>query len=224
MNSSLLGDRLVTLVVEAALILGASDLAAAAADPAQTIPLILGEHFGAAWRAVLLGLVVFAYFSCAGAAQAAAARLIFSYARDGVLPGAAWLRAVSSHGVPANAMVFTAGVGVVVTSAAYLDVGAVNANALLVAYAVGGIYLSFQLVVAGHLWAAARGFRPDGEFRLGRASIPVAIGALVYGVAMLVNLCWPRPVDTVAGWLPLAALVGIAVPGVFLALRSRVPH
>src|SRR5262245_5277754 len=220
MMASLLGAGLVTFVVVVALILGARDLRAAAADPTQTIPLILGEHFGAEGRAFLLILVVFAYFSCAAAVQAAAARLIYSYARDGALPGSAWLRAVSEHKVPANAILFTAGVGLLATGATYLDVGAVNANALLVSYAVVGIYLSFQAVVLARLVAGVRGWKPEGGYSLGSWSMPVAAAALAYGVAMIVNLCWPRPVDTVAGWLTLAAALLILVPGVVLA-RSR---
>jgi amino acid transporter len=221
MMASLLGAGLVTFIVVAALILGARDLGAAAADPAQTIPLILGEHFGAGGRAFLLLLVVFAYFSCAAAVQAAAARLIYSYARDGALPGSAWLRAVSPHKVPANAILFTAAVGLLATAATYLDVGAVNANALLVSYAVVGIYLSFQAVVLARLIAGARGWKPDGEYSLGRWGMPVAAAALVYGVAMIVNLCWPRPADAVAGWLTLSAALLILVPGALLAARRR---
>jgi amino acid transporter len=222
MMASLLGAGVVTFVVVVALILGARDLRAAAADPAQTIPLILGEHFGGTGRALLLVLIVFAYFSCAAAVQAAATRLIYSYARDGALPGSAWLRAVSSaHKVPANAILFTAGVGLLATGATYLDVGAVNANALLVSYAVVGIYLSFQSVVAARLLAGLRGWRPEGEFSLGRWGMPIALVALVYGVAMIVNLCWPRPVDSMAGWLTLAAALLILVPGVLLARGRR---
>jgi amino acid transporter len=219
MMASLLGAGLVTFVVVVALILGARDLAAAAADPAQTIPLILGEHFGAGGRAFLLVLVVFAYFSCAAAVQAAAARLIYSDARDGALPGSAWLRAVSEHKVPANAIVFTAAVGLLATGATYLDVGAVNANALLVSYAVVGIYLSFQAVVLARLLAGVRGWKPEGGYSLGRWGMPVAAGALAYGVAMIVNLCWPRPADAAAGWLTLAAALLILVPGALLAAR-----
>lgn len=221
MMASLLGAGLVTFVAVAALILGARDLRAAAADPAQTIPLILGEHFGAGGRAFLLVLVVFAYFSCAAAVQAAAARLIYSYARDGALPGSAWLRAVSTHRVPANAILFSAGVGLLATGATYVDLGAVNANALLVSYAVVGIYLSFQAVVLARLVAGARGWRPEGEYSLGRWGMPVAAAALAYGAAMIVNLCWPRPAHTVAGWLTLAAALLILVPGALLARGRR---
>jgi amino acid transporter len=153
--------------------------------------------------------------------QAAAARLIYSYARDGALPGSAWLRAVSPHKVPANAILFTAAVGLLATAATYIDVGAVNANALLVSYAVVGIYLSFQAVVLARLIAGARGWKPDGEYSLGRWGMPVAAAALVYGVAMIVNLCWPRPADAVAGWLTLSAALLILVPGALLAARGR---
>lgn len=223
MIGSLLGAGLVTLVVEVALILGASDLRAAAADPAQTIPLILGQHFGRVASAFLLVLVVLAFFSCAAAVQAAAARLIYSYARDGMLPRSDWLRAVSPHGVPANAMRFTAVAGVIVTALTWIDVGAVNMNALVVSYAVAGIYLSFQAVVVARLVAAARGFEPDGAFHLGRGGVPLAAAALAYGVLMLVNLCWPRPADQIAGWLPLAAVAVIALPGAALAATCRLP-
>jgi amino acid transporter len=219
MIASLLGAGVVTAIVVAALILGASDLAKAAADPAQTIPLILGEHFGPRGLRLLLALVVFAFFSCAAAIQAAAARLVFSYARDGQVPASAWLRVVSAHGVPARAILFTAGVGALVTAAACVDVGALNANALLVSYAVAGIYVSFQAVIVARLIAGARGWRPEGEFTLGRWGTVIASGGLLYGVLMLLNLCWPRPADQVAGWLSLVSVLIVAVPGVILALR-----
>lgn len=217
MITSLLGAALVTFLVEAALILGSSDLVAATADPAQTIPLILGERLGPGFRTLIVGLVVFAYFSCAAAVQAAGARLIFSYARDKAVPGSRWLQAVSSHGVPGNAILFTAAVAVIVTAATYVQVKGINANALLVSYAVAGIYLSFQAAVVARLIAGARGWTPDGEFSLGRWGTLVAAGALAYGVAMLINLCWPRPADTVAGWLTLASALGIVVPGALIA-------
>ena len=221
MLSSLLGAGIVTAIVVAALILGASDLQEAAADPAQAIPLILGEHFGPGGLRLLVALVVFAFFSCAAAIQAAAARLVFSYARDGQVPGSAWLRQVSGHGVPARAILFTAAVGVLVTGAAYVDVGALNANALLVSYAVAGIYVSFQAVVLARLVAGARGWRAEGEFRLGRWGGWIAAAALAYGVSMLVNLCWPRPAEEPAGWLTLASVLIVAVPGAAIALRRR---
>ncbi len=219
---SLLGAALVTFVLVAALILSAPDLAAAAANPAGAIPLILEAHLGPLALRGLLVLLMFAYLSCAGAAQAAAARLLYSYARDGMLPGSGWLRRVSAgHKVPANATLFTAGMAAVVIALSYVDLGQVNVNALVVSYAVVGIYLSFQAVVIARIVAGFRGFRPrtgPGLFSLGAWGQPVALLALLYGVAMIVNLCWPRPVDAPAAWLTLASGVAIVAPGLVLML------
>lgn len=222
---SLLGAALVTFVLVAALILAAPDLAAAAGSPATAIPLILEAHLGPVALRGLLVLLLFAYLSCAGAAQAAAARLLYSYARDGMLPGSAWLRRVSAgHRVPANATLFTAAMAALVVGLSYVDVGPVNINALVVSYAVVGIYLSFQVVVAARIVAGLRGFRPrsgGGLFSLGRFGQPVAVGALVYGVAMLVNLCWPRPADSLASWLTLGSALAIVLPGLVLVVARK---
>lgn len=221
---SLLGAGLVTALLVVALILSAPDLAAAAADPARTIPYILEAHLGPAVLRGLLVLLMFAYLSCAGAAQAAAARLVYSYARDGMVPASGWLRRVSrEHRVPGNAILFSATAALIVIAATYVDVGKVNVNALVVSYAVVGVYLSFQAVVAARLVAGLRGWKadaPSGYFTLGRWGLPVSAAALVYGVAMIVNLCWPRPVDSLASWLTLLAALAILVPG-FVIVRTR---
>lgn len=225
---SLLGAAVVTALLVVALILSAPDLALAAADPARTIPYILEAHLGPTVLRGLLVLLMFAYLSCAGAAQAAAARLMYSYARDGMVPASGWLRRVSAeHRVPGNAILFSAAAALAVIGASYLDVGKVNINALVVSYAVVGVYLSFQAVVAARLYAAFRGWKaeaPAGYFTLGRWSVPVAILALVYGVAMIVNLCWPRPVGELASWLTLLAAVAIVVPGLAIVFTRRLPE
>lgn len=221
---SLLGAAVVTALLVAALILAAPDLDAAAAQPALAIPMILEARLGPALLKGLLVLLMFAYLSCAGAAQAAAARLTYSYARDGMLPGSSWLRRVSEgHKVPANATLFTAALALLIVALSYVDLGAVNVNALVVSYAVVGVYLSFQAVVVARLVAGARGWRArsgPGLFSLGRFGTPVAWAALAYGTAMIVNLCWPRPFDSLASWLTLAAALTIVVPGL-LIVRTR---
>jgi hypothetical protein len=138
-----------------------------------------------------------------------------------MVPGSAWLRRVSAHRVPRNATLFSAAAGVVAIGATYLEVGAVNLNALVVSYAVVGIYLSFQAVVLARILACFRGFRPDpaSPFGLGRWGLPVAVAALVYGAGMIVNLAWPRPADSVTGWLTPGAALAIVVPGLLLAAR-----
>ena len=223
---ALLSSAAVTVFLLVALILATPDISRAAADPALTVPYILSAHFGPLLSRALVILLVLAYFSCGGAVQVAAARLVFSYARDGMLPASAWLRQVSpGRRVPANAIYFCAAAALLVIAASSIDLGAVNITALVASYAVIGMYLSYQSVVIGRLIAAGRGWTsdaPPGHFSLGRWSVPVASAALAYGAAMVVNLCWPRPVGSLTGWLTLFAALGIVVPGALIvALKDR---
>jgi amino acid transporter len=219
---SLLGAAVVTMLLVVALVLSSGDPVQAAGDPSRTIGRILEAHFGRTILRGLLVLLMFAYLSCAGAVQAAAARLVFSYARDGMLPGSAWLRRVTpAHRVPSNAIVLSAVVALAVVAASYLSLGGINVNTLVVSYAVVGVYLSFQAVVLARLVAAWRGWAPAPGFSLGRWGVLVAAAGFVYGVSMIVNLCWPRPASDVSAWLTLAAAVGIVAPGAALAMRPR---
>jgi amino acid transporter len=67
-----------------------------------------------------------------------------------------------------------------------------NAVATIVAFATGGIYIAFQMIVAAALFARLRGWRPHGRFTLGRWGHAVNIAALIYGVSAIVNILWPR--------------------------------
>jgi amino acid transporter len=217
---SLLGAAVVTVFLMVALTLSIPDLVEAGAHPEQAIPSLLASRFGPWVTKGLLALLVFAYVSCSGAAQTAAARLFFSYARDGMIPGSPFLSRVSaSRGAPANATLFSAVGAGAVMAASYLTIGSVNLNAFVVAYAVAGIYLSLQAVVFARIWAAASGFKA-GAFSLGPWGLPVAVLAQAYGVAMLVNLLWPRPPGEITGWLTPLALLAIVTPGAILARRA----
>ena len=107
-------------------------------------------------------LLIFAFFSCGTSIQGAGARLTFSYARDGALPGAKWIATVHPRfKTPVNALLG----GRVVTALFVLLVFAspshnlhilwftypANTNALvsLVSFGTSGIYLSFLLTVIG---------------------------------------------------------------------------
>jgi amino acid transporter len=62
----------------------------------------------------------------------------------------------------------------------------------LVSFGSVGVYIGFQMVVLAALRARLKGWKPAGKYKLGRWGLPVNIGALVYGVAAIVNLAWPR--------------------------------
>ena len=102
----------------------------------------------------------------------------------------------------------------------------VNALTLLVSFGVSGIYLAFQMVVLAAILARLRGWRPTG-FNLGGWAPLVYAGALIYGVAMLVNILIPTGLSSPRGalfnydWMTLAVMVVIAVFGILYYVAAR---
>jgi hypothetical protein len=70
------------------------------------------------------------------------------------------------------------------------------------------------------LRARVKGWRPAGTFTLGRWGTAVNVAALVYGVAAIVNMVWPRTPD--APWYDdyLVLLSGVVVVGAGLVLMA----
>ena len=183
---------------------------------------------------VLLVLIIFAFFSCGTAVQGAGSRLAFSYARDGALPAAKWISAVSERfKTPANALFGGALITVVFIGLEFAspthDVKIwfitypANTNVLvsLVSFGVSGIYLSFLLTVIGSMIARARGWVPAGRFTLGRWAWPVSVVAAAYLGLMLVNVVLPTGLRSARGyfnydWITLLVMAIVAVAGVIV--------
>jgi amino acid transporter len=187
------------------------DLAKAMADPAA-LDYVLLTALGPTLHQVFLALVIFAFLSCGGAVQVAAARVTYAFARDGQAPKLFAVLNQKFH-TPANATLLTALVSATLPFFA-------KAYAILTSFAVLGIYFSFQLVVVGYLIARMRGWKPAGVFQLGRWGVPVAIGGLVYGVSMMINLARPSG-PGLAGWQVALVTGGIAVAGLLVTVIYR---
>ena len=65
-----------------------------------------------------------------------------------------------------------------------------------------------------------KGWRPAGEFSLGRFGLPINVAALVYGVLAMILLAWPRfELEGVNRYLPLlGVLVVLGSGAAYLAL------
>ena len=170
--------------------------------------------------------------------QGAGSRLAFSYARDGALPGSRWMARVHPRfRTPTNALL----AGAVVTMLFVLLVfyspaqdvhlgfitypANINALVALVSFGVSGIYLSFLLTVIGAMVARARGWVPEGRFRLGRWGWTVCIVAAAYLALMLLNVVAPTGLTSPRGyfnldWITLLVMVIVAVVGVVLFLSA----
>ncbi|MEV2269696.1 APC family permease [Nonomuraea africana] len=195
-----------------ALLLAVPDFGAvisgASADPVSEV---LTAAFGPTGLRVVLGVVLLSFLSCALSLQAAAGRLLYSYARDGMIAGSGLFRRFSAaRHVPPYALLVAAVVPALVVLGSIISA---DALVKIISFATLGIYLGFQMVVLAALRARLRGWRPSGPFTLGTAGLAINVGALVYGVLAIVNMIWPRTPG--APWYDnwLVALSGLVVVG-----------
>ena len=179
-----------------ALILAVKDIGAVIAgqdtDPVWTV---LTTNFGETGARVVLLVVLVSFLSCVLSLQAAASRLMFSFARDGMLPASRALARLSSTHVPNVALVICGIVPAIITVGGYF---LSNAVAVVVSFAAVGIYIAFQMVVFAAISARLRGWKPSGPFNLRGWGVPVTLLAFAYGVSAIINLAWPRMPD--ANW------------------------
>ncbi len=202
------------------------------------IPFILAQL--PSWvQDFLLVIIIFAFFSCGTSVQGAGSRLAFSYARDGALPAAKWVSRVHRRfGTPVNALIGGALVTVLFVLLEWASpthnikflfiTYPANTSALvsLVSFAVSGIYLSFLLTVIAAIVAKARGWVPEGSFRLGRWSWPVCIVAAAYLLLVLVDVVAPTGLSSPRGyfnldWITLSVMVVVAVVGAVYFVIGR---
>lgn len=232
MVSSLLVGGITSFVLVGALILaipGGKLSAAATGGASFVVEANVGSHI---LQNIILALICFGFFSCGAAVQGAGARLAYSYARDGAIPGHGVIRRISPQfRTPVNALLLAAVIPALFTLLVHFTPSKpihvlwftypakVNALTALVSFGVSGIYLSFFLVVLAALIARLRGWRPEGAFRMGWWAWPVIVLGLVYGGLMLVNIVAPTGVDSPRGalfnygWLTLLVIVLIVVIG-----------
>jgi amino acid transporter len=169
-----------------ALILAVPDIGAVMSGADKSpIDSILLANFGEAGSKVALALILFAFVSCTIAIQGAAIRLIYSFARDGMVVGSHALSTVHPRfHMPPGAVL----VAVIAPAAITLLPSATVA--VIIAFAVVGIYVGFQSVVLASVIARTRGWKPSGSFSLGGRGMLVNVVALVYGVSAIIILSY----------------------------------
>lgn len=173
------------------------------ADP---IPAILHEALGETGATVFIVIAIIAMLSCILSLQAALSRLIFSFSRDKMLPGSEWMSKISKNSVPDNAMIVSCLLPVIVCVCVYFQP---DNLARITAFAVIGIYISFQMVVLAAMRQRLNGWKPAGEWTIGGWGTLVNGLALAYGVAAIWLLAQPAEGSTFLDrW---TVLIGLAI-------------
>jgi amino acid transporter len=165
-------------------------------DDKDAVATVLSLAFGPYGARAVIAVVAVSFVSCVLSVQAAASRLLFSFGREHMIAGHVYFgRGAGKANVPVAALIACG-----IAPAAIVLIGHLRDDALtaIVSFAVVGIYIAFQMVVGGALFARWRGWNPEGAFRLGDFGWPVTVAALVYGVAAIGYIAWPRTTD--AAW------------------------
>jgi amino acid transporter len=161
-------------------------------------------------------LVVFmSIFACGVASMASTTRLIFSMARDNMLPGSGVLKRVHpGRQSPVHAIV----VVWLITAAVVLGF---EKLALITSISATAGYLGYAGIILASFRAPPDSGRGEG-FHLGRWRMPIAVAALIWTVVVVGALTIPRLDGArLAAWSTLAGIaVGIAVYS--LVIRGRI--
>ncbi len=164
------------------------------------------------------------------AIQTAGSRMLFSMARDGVLPCSSRLAKVSPRtGMPAAPALF---VGAAAAALGLLNLASPEAFLAIGTTCIAMLYLAYAMVTGPMLLRRLRRLPlspatgplhdEDGDplFSLGRWGLPVNALAFVYGAVMTVNLAWPRAAvyDPAGGhwyfqWFTVLFLGATVLPG-----------
>jgi urea carboxylase system permease len=161
----------------------------------EGIAYVIKAQAGDVFGGIILSIVAISIFSAALAIQAAAARVMFSMARDGRLPFAQQLSTVSTRTqtpLLPGMVVCALAIGVLL-----LNLGKPGVFGAVTSVAVVIVYLAYLLVTVPLLYQRLRGHpeytNPDKRyFNLGKWGTLVNIIAVVFGLALLVNVAWPR--------------------------------
>ena len=159
------------------------------------LPYIVKSVLGNGLGDVFLICSAIAITVCCLAVQTAAIRLIFSMARDKRLPFSNSLAKVSERSrTPIVPALLT---GVLTIALLLVNIGNQRVFYILTSVAIILFYIPYLMVTAPVLIRRLRGTWPAPEhgryFNLGRWGLLVNGFAVLYGIAMIINLAWPRP-------------------------------
>jgi urea carboxylase system permease len=156
------------------------------------LPYVITAVFGDTLGSVFLADVAVAVIVCTLTIQTGTMRLLYSMARDNALPWSRQLRTVNPRtGTPIAAAVTC---GVLAAGLLLVNLGNPTLFSVLTGTSVVVVYLAYLLVTAPLLVRRWRGQAPaePGLFSLRNWGLPVNIAAVGYGIAMIVNIAWPR--------------------------------
>ncbi len=161
------------------------------------LPYVVDKVLGSDVGNVLLVGALLAVFGCALAVQAGGVRMMFGMARDNQLP---FSRRAAHVSQTTKAIMWpTVVVGAIAIALLVLNIKSTQIVAIISAAAIATCAVAYLFVTIPLLFARLKGTWPPEDngqklFSLGRLGLPINVLAVVWGIAITVNLLWPRQV------------------------------
>ncbi len=186
--AGLAGAAFFVFIFDLGLILALPDVGAAMKQPESVIPATLTAVLGdGGAKLFLLGALV-AVSSTSIATFAAIVRTMYGMARDGQLPGSAFLVPLSARTNEPLRII------VVVAILSMLPLLAVTQIPVIIAAISALILVPYLLVLLALIRRRMQGWpHTETPFRLGSWGLPLTIIAIVWVAAVLVDALWARP-------------------------------
>ncbi|MGH3405574.1 MAG: APC family permease [Streptosporangiaceae bacterium] len=219
---SLAVGGILVIVACLGLVLAMPDIpAAVAGKDTNPIATTLEHAYGSgAGRTLLIALVI-GFTSSMIAVQTAVTRTIWASARDRLLPGTRLLGRLSGREhLPRYAIGLT-----IIIAGALIFAGASKVFALLVSFSAFGFILSYYMPILALRYKQWRGQSPTDDGWGARSIRLVTSVAVVWLSAEIVNLLWPRNVNSewYLNWGGIIMTAVLGVLGGLICLRSFRP-
>jgi amino acid transporter len=192
--------------------------AAVSGKDTNPVATTLVHAFGSGAGRTLLILLAIGFTSSMLAVQTAVTRAIWASARDRLLPGTKLLGRLSGReNLPRYAIGLT-----IIIAGALIFAGASKVFALLVSFSAFGFILSYYMPIVALRYKQWRGQSVTDNSWGGRWIRPVTTVAAVWLTAEIVNLLWPRDVNTewYLNWGAIIMTVVLGLVGALIVWRT----
>lgn len=215
MLTSLLSSGIGGFLMLVGFMLAIDDLRTVQSAP-QPLLHIIEENLGPKATPFVVGVVLISIFACAVASMAATSRLIYSLARDNMLPGSSLLRTINPVRRTPAMTIITIGI---VSSLVVLWFEKLT---VITSISATAGYLGYAGIILAGLITQRETTRANDAFRLGAFGPIVRIAALIWTVLLVLALTIP---DTGDSRLPLKATACAITLGCFIyfaVVRGRI--
>ncbi|MDX2602365.1 amino acid permease [Streptomyces caniscabiei] len=183
-------------------------------EDTNPIPSILQSSLGIVGTKTVLAVIITSFVAGVMSQQAAASRIVFSFARDDMFPGSRVFSQITrKHRVPMNALLAVNVLPLVIFVFVYYSPDSLTK---IVAFQMLAGYAAFMMVVLAALRMRLKGWRPAGAWTLGRWGLVVNVAALAYGLLGMVLLAWPTgdsATPFVDRWIALIGFLVVSAVG-----------